>query len=81
MTVPLTIFKRNGSTDRQWYGRIYRVKISEGDQIIRDFIPALDPDGKPCMYEMIESKPYYNAATSGNDFLYKVYEDYVMPES
>ena len=75
MTVPLTMFKRNGSTDRQWYGRIYRVKISEGDQIIRDFIPALDPDGKPCMYEMIEGKPYYNAATSGDDFLYKVYED------
>lgn len=78
----LYIFGRNynGTLERQWNGRIYRVKISEGDQIIRDFIPALDPDGKPCMYEMIEGKPYYNAATSGNDFLYKVYEDYVMPE-
>lgn len=70
----------NGTLERQWNGRIYRVKISEGDQIIRDFIPALDPDGKPCMYEMVEGKPYYNAATSGNDFLYKIYEDYVMPE-
>lgn len=65
---------------RRAHYKIYRAKISEGDQIIRDFIPALDPDGKPCMYEMIEGKPYYNAATSGNDFLYKVYEDYVMPE-
>lgn len=78
----LYIFGRNhnGTLERQWNGRIYRVKISEGDQIIRDFIPALDPDGKPCMYEMIEGKAYYNAATTGNDFLYKVYEDYVMPE-
>lgn len=80
ITNPITLFKRNGDASRQWYGRIYRAKISEGDQIIRDFIPALDPDGKPCMYEMIEGKPYYNAATSGDDFLYKVYEDYVMPE-
>ena len=32
------------------------------------------------MYEMIEGKPYYNAATTGNDFLYKIYDDYVMPE-
>ena len=81
ITNPITLFKHNGDTTRQWYGRIYRAKISEGDQIIRDFIPALDPDGKPCMYEMIEGKTYYNAATSGNDFLYKIYEDYVMPES
>lgn len=80
ITLSITLFKRNGSTPRQWNGRIYRAKISEGDQIIRDFIPALDPDGKPCMYEMIEGKTYYNAATSGDDFLYKVYEDYVMPE-
>lgn len=70
----------NGTLESPWNGRIYRAKISEGDQINRDFIPALDPDGKPCMYEMIEGKPYYNAATSGDDFLYKVYEDYVMPE-
>ena len=78
----LYMFGRNydGTLDRTWNGRIYRAKISEGDQIIRDFIPALDPDGKPCMYEMIEGKTYYNAATSGDDFLYKVYEDYVMPE-
>ena len=71
----------NGSLEYPWIGRIYRAKISEGDQTIRDFIPALDPDSKPCMYEMIEGKPYYNADTSGNDFLYKVYEDYIMPES
>lgn len=78
----LYIFGRNynGKLENPWNGRIYRVKISEGDQIIRDFIPALDPDGKPCMYEMIEGKPYYNAATSGDDFLYKVYEDYVVQE-
>jgi hypothetical protein len=75
------IFGRNynGTLERPWNGRIYRAKISEGDQTIKDFIPALDPDGKPCMYEIVEGKPYYNAATSGDDFLYKVYEDYVMP--
>lgn len=41
-------------------GMIYRAKISEGTEIVRDFIPALDPDGVPCMYELYEGKSYYN---------------------
>ena len=41
-------------------GMIYRAKISEGTEIVRDFVPALDPDGIPCMYELYEGKSYYN---------------------
>ena len=50
-------------------GIIYRAKISEGTEIVRDFVPALDPDGRPCMYELFEGKPYYS---DKNDFMYEL---------
>lgn len=64
----------NGTLEKPWNGLIYRAKISEGTEIIRDFIPCLDTDGKPCMYDLIEGKPYYNKGT-GEDFAYKVLDD------
>ena len=62
-THPLWMFKTNTpntTTSRVFNGRIYRIKISEGTEIVRDYVPALDPNGKPCMYELMEGKPYYN---------------------
>ena len=44
-------------------GKIYSVKISKGSQIIRDFIPVLDNNGTPCMFDKVEGKFYYNAGT------------------
>lgn len=43
--------------------RIYKAQISEGSVLIRDFIPCIDPLGVPCMYDLIEGKPYYNQGT------------------
>ena len=60
---PMYMFRINAynSTNKKPFnGRIYRIKISEGTEIVRDFVPALDPNGKPCMYELYEGKPYYN---------------------
>ena len=48
------------SSTLNWNGRIYRAQISEGTEIVRDFIPCTDADGVPCMYEVIEGKAYYN---------------------
>lgn len=64
-TEPMWMFRvnapKNTSTNnRAFNGRIYRVKISEGTEIVRDYVPALDPNGKPCMYELMEGKPFYN---------------------
>lgn len=56
-----------------WNGRIYRAQITEGDNIIKDFIPCLDADGVPCMYDIIEPKAYYNESTTST-FLYKIAE-------
>lgn len=54
-------------------GAIYRIKISEGTEIVRDFIPCLDANGKPCMRDVINGVDYYNEGT-GVDFDYEIYE-------
>lgn len=70
--VALKIFSSPNNTATG--GIIYRAKISEGSEIVRDFIPALDPDGVPCMYELYEGKAYHNTNTEKN-FEYKIYEE------
>ena len=61
----------SGALHNKWNGRIYRVKISEGTEIVRDFIPCLDPDGKPCMRDIINGVDYYNQGTD-DDFTYEL---------
>ena len=43
--------------------RIYSAKIYNNDTLVRDFIPVLDGNGVPCMYDRVEKKYYYNAGT------------------
>jgi hypothetical protein len=58
--------------DNTYYiGHVYRAKISQGTEIIRDFIPCLNPDGKPCMYDVINGVEYHNQGT-GDDFTYEL---------
>lgn len=49
-------------------GRIYDAKYSDGEVIVHDLKPALDPTGAPCMYDLVNRKAFYNAGYS--DFLY-----------
>lgn len=66
----------------EWHdGTISRFKISEGTEIVRDFIPCLDPDGWPCMYELMEGKAYYNQGTSSFGYPrdYKENTPYELP--
>lgn len=71
-TKPMYMFAdNNNGVKNQWNGRIYRVKISEGTSIVRDFIPCLDASGKPCMRDVINGVNYYNQGTS--DFTYELY--------
>ena len=75
-TVSLHLFDASHGSNYKgtsWKGRIYRAQITEGDNIIRDFIPCLDADGVPCMYDIIEPKAYYNESTTST-FLYKIAE-------
>lgn len=41
-----------------WYARLL-----VNDVLVRDFIPCLDYDGIPCMYDTVSRKTFYNAGT------------------
>ena len=63
-----------GATKRYFPGKIYRFFV-EG-QI--NFIPALDQNGKPCMYDTISKQPFYNQGSG--EFGYELMDGtYVAP--
>ena len=43
--------------------KIYSCKFYDNNVLVRDFIPVLDKNGVPCMYDKVEKKFYYNAGT------------------
>lgn len=43
--------------------RLYSFKIYEGDELIKSFIPVLDPDNVPCLYETVGNDFYYNGGS------------------
>jgi hypothetical protein len=47
--------------------RIYSCKIWDNDVLVRDFIPALDFNGVPCMYDKVTKQFFYNQGTG--DFI------------
>ena len=48
--------------------RIYSFKIQNGDELYRNFVPALDTINKPCLYDTVSKQPFYNKGTG--EFLY-----------
>ena len=50
--------------------RIYSFSISRNGVLQLDFQPCLDPTGKPCMWDYVTRRPFYNQDTTGPDFLY-----------
>ena len=51
-------------------GTIYSFIIYEKNVITANFIPALDTDNRPCLFDAIRRKTFYNQGTE--DFLYEV---------
>ena len=47
--------------------KINSFRIWDNNTLIRDFVPALDPSDKPCMYDLVSKQPFYNLGT-GADF-------------
>lgn len=62
---PIYLFGANfsGALNGAGKGKIYFFKLWQDGILIRDFIPVLDKDGVPCMYDLVEHKFYYNAGT------------------
>ena len=72
-TKPLHLFSINdtsSNTKNCFTGRIYRVTITEDDKVEMDLIPCLDDKGRPCMYDLIYQKTFYNKNSDGADFKY-----------
>ena len=68
-TASLHMFRTNYASHGNWNGRIYRAKITQGTELIRDFVPAYDSRrNKPCMYDLINNVAYYNDGTG--EFIY-----------
>ena len=47
--------------------KLYYFQIYDDGVLVHDFIPALDPDDTPCLYDKVEDKFYYNPGT--DDFI------------
>ena len=43
--------------------KMYYFQMYDNNVLIRDFVPALDANGTPCMYDKVERKFYYNIGT------------------
>ena len=63
----LYIFFADGSSVNIQSHAVYYFKIYNNNVLVRDFIPVIDSNAVPCMYDKVESKFYYNAGTG--DFI------------
>lgn len=43
--------------------KLFSAKITQGENIVVDFVPALDATGAPCLYDKVSRTPFYNAGT------------------
>lgn len=63
----LTIF-RNLRDTTITYIRIYQTVLYQAGEKVRNFVSAVDPNGRPCMYDRISQTPQYNRV-EGADFV------------
>lgn len=61
-------YDESETTPKTGIYKMYGCKLYESDVLVRDFIPVLDGDGTPCLYEKVEDKFYYNDGSG--TFLY-----------
>ena len=59
----------NGNVDRNSWARIYYLKIYVDNTLVRDYIPVIDSSNRPCLYDKVEDKFYYNEGSG--EFLYE----------
>ena len=60
-TVTMALFRSKPlELNRGFRGRIYSCKHYNGNELIQDFMPCLDTDGVPCMFDLVSRKPFYN---------------------
>ena len=50
----------DGTVQNMFVGRIYSIKISQGSEIVHNFVPCIDNLGNPCMYDTITKETFCN---------------------
>ena len=80
---PLYLFALNarGIGCQGGHNQIYYLTISDGDELILDFVPVLDADGTPCMYDKITRKCFYNIGKGTFGYKIKATGETVDPKS
>lgn len=60
--VPIYLFagNNNGGVLGNSSIKMKKTTIRNGNNIVRDYIPVLDFSGRPCLFDDIEKKCYYN---------------------
>lgn len=61
--VTMALFRAKNVSGDYFQGRIYSCKHYSGDELIQDFVPCLDTDSVPCMFDLVSRKPFYNVGT------------------
>ena len=59
----ITLFAINRGETISGKARIYSCKIFDNGTLVRNFIPALDNNNIPCLYDEVSQTCYYNAGT------------------
>lgn len=62
---PIYLFARNYAEYAwvYWPAPIYNATFSEGKSLTRRFIPALTPNGRPCMFDLVSRQPFLNSGS------------------
>lgn len=72
LDVTFRLFRANGAAKDTAYKnqgvRIYMCKMCNSSSIAQYLIPALDPNDRPCMFDLVTRRPFYNQGTG--EFLY-----------
>lgn len=65
ITGPMFLFARNnnGTADNNSIMKLYKCQIYDNNILVRDFVPVLDGDNVPCLYDRVTRTLYYNAGT------------------
>lgn len=60
--------------------RIKYLKLTQDKKLVRNFIPALSPTGRPCMFDTVTQQPFYNKGTGEFLYGYKLPKGYTALE-
>lgn len=58
-----------GDLGSKSFMRLYALKLYVDGDLVRDYIPVIDSSNRPCLYDKVEDKFYYN--NGSGEFLYE----------